>query len=238
MPINHRINQINIFGRMLQYIKKSEKGGFAMKKFKLFLAAILLMLSGCTNGNGNKGGSGENYENCLIDYGQKGELQNRGGQYVTEENTEAFLEMYAEEMDFVLQETRRAQRSTSIMYGISGYRERVREDNGLETTRTNTYYDFSRVGKLFFGGRRVDWTVLPDNPQVIDGIKIQEGTLGVNARLKFNGEFAGEIVYCNVVAIAYSCLNGSSINVLVSGTVKVNKIDITNRVLSFGGDCL
>ena len=242
MAINHRVRQVNLFGRMSQNIKKSEKGGFTMKKFKLFLAAMLLMLLGCTNensdGNGNKGGSNDNFENCLIDYGQMGELQDREGRIVTEENLEEFLEMFADEMDFFLQGSQRSQRS--VFYGnVSGYRVHNREDNanGLETTRTTTYYDFSRLGRLYIGGRSVTWTKFEDNPPVIDGRRLRFRRTE-NIRLRFTGEFSGQIVYCGVAFNVYECINASNdLRVLISGSVKVNGIDITGRVIRLGGGC-
>jgi len=83
----------------------------------------------------------------------------------------------------------------------------------------------------------VTWTKFEDNPPVIDGRRLRFRRTE-NIRLRFTGEFSGQIVYCGVAFNVYECINASNdLRVLISGSVKVNGIDITGRVIRLGGGC-
>jgi len=225
MAINHRVNQINIFGRMLQNINKSEKGGFTMKIFKLFLAAMLLMLLGCTNGNG--GGNGKepdgNIVNGCVEGVEipRGSLAQRGGVRVNHGNVKEFLELFEDAF-------RNEGGSSVQMPDQDGWEIWVRhglygrsEERSKELAEDVILYvkelsDFSENGRLFVGGGQVDVENAGNNQCVV-------------ARFQFNGEFSGEIVYDNI-SLSFEYNDSGFVMRRTGGKATVNDIDITDLV--------
>jgi len=206
--INHRINQINIFGRMSQNIKKSKKGGFTMKIFKLFLAAMSLMLLGCTNGNG--GGNGNKGDDIpkFACFGEieipKGSLNSRsGGVRVNLNNAENFVALLG-----------------NAMYADNPSSVFGRKENNLIITPMGEwdieeFFDYSENGRLFLGGGTVELE------------KDNSDDMCFSAVIRFNGEFVGTLVMDNLT-INFEYFEDRFIVRRIGGIVKVDGIDITD----------
>jgi len=203
--INHRVNQINIFGRMSQNIKKNEKGGFTMKIFKLFLAAILLMLLACTNGNGNKGDDIPKFA-CFGEIEiPKGSLSSRsGGVRVNANNADKFVALFWSAFDSDSEEL-------NVVHGRKEEKE-IDLPNGDELEIIE-FFDYSENGRLFLGGGLVDAEI--------------GSNICVTAVIRFNGEFVGTLVIDNLTLIFENFEDGFVVR-RTGGTIKVDGIDITD----------
>jgi len=202
-----------------------------MKKFKLFLTAILLMLLGCTNGNGGGNGKepdGNEKGDCFAGYDQMGSLQDRGGQYVTEENMNEVITMLMTELQMAfpfLEEE--VNRPPEVILGNKEENRTEEHINGQEIRAWSyEYFDFSRTdGRLFIGGGvLINETREEDEGE--QNVWLEENRC---IKIKFNGMFRGELEIRSTVEMTLSngCENVAWTNILI----KINNKDVTDKFM-------
>jgi len=124
---------------------------------------------------------------------------------------------------------------------ISGYVLKKEDYKGQENnsgtysvgTETMSYNDYSNVGRLYFGGGfgklSVEFYKYSNNTYSYTN----KDTTTINGKVKFNGEFKGELDFQNFkYECKYESGNGYEYK-LISGSVKIGSLDVTEKYLDF-----
>jgi hypothetical protein len=181
-----------------------------------------------------------------------GTLNTRGGTTVNEGNANMFFEAFVEELyyDSEYKYPRGAEGKgfgEELEYGkVSGYLKEKGESNvqgAFESsigghysgTETIEYVDYSNKGRLYFGGgwakagKGVYKTTINPNPFTITN----KDTIIINGKVKFNGEFKGELDFQNFKFALESYYDEIILNQEfkynhMSGRIAIGSLDVTD----------
>jgi len=177
--------------------------------------------------------------NVPVPAAPNGNLTERVGTSVSENNVAAFFEAFNAELYEYYRNVPRATEiktwEEELTHGkISGYflkREDVKGayNNSGEygvATETMKYDDYSNEGRLYFGG---GYGKLSISEYHYDTSYTQKDTITINGKVKFNGEFKGELNFKNF-KYKYENYNDSKYK-LISGKVMIGSYYATQKYM-------
>ncbi|MCL1947911.1 MAG: hypothetical protein FWF51_12305 [Chitinivibrionia bacterium] len=177
-----------------------------------------------------------------------GNLQNRGGESVNEENVNAFFSAFVQEFTYSYYYTRAAIEGKEIWEQLehgraSGYYtekgDRTWQSDaegrygGSATTTKVEYHDYSNNGVLYFGGG-FGSAEFGESKENSSGL-LETGETIIKGTVKFNGQFEGELVFNN---FKYKDEWGrvtdyQNVYTYISGSVKIGDLDVTQKYFEY-----
>jgi hypothetical protein len=174
-----------------------------------------------------------------------GSLTSRGGAGVSADNVNAFFAAFEEEFNDSYNQPRSVEEKEiweELEHGrVSGYVKYKEEGKSQGASESNTgrhysgtitieYVDYSNVGRLYFGGGVAEayrgFFKFIGNPYS----EIGEDTTIINGKVKFNGEFVGELDFQNFKYVYESDYDGNSGGESykrIGGKVSIGGLDVT-----------
>ncbi|MCL1948032.1 MAG: InlB B-repeat-containing protein [Chitinivibrionia bacterium] len=226
------------------YVQSDEKDTIVLMPEALELfSSFYFSIPDAGNGNYDYGADNITIKMPDVPNATGGNLTERGGAQVNDDNVAEFFSAFIQEIEynygFFRSENEEKTTKEEVKHGVkSGYRkyneEETRQINSnkeyLSKTEKVEYYDYSNVGVLYFGAGFGSAKFEYKNYNSYGYIRHTYETI-LNGKLKFNGDFKGELVFDNF-KYKYVRENYEDEEYLrVSGSVKIGNFDFTEQYI-------